>query len=288
VPFPPCSLMDEFMHPTSPTLVCVDLHANQNVDSTLAQLHYQLPTITASVTHAVCSPRVCGICSNNQTSVKIRQVAANSGNLIDGGSNICVTGDPTILLDLTNIAPIDISVALDGTPSLLDDKITKHGLLPLTLSDGTIYYQTRFYCVHMVETIISPAAILASSNVFYYWTQDGCKDPTVPGRIRFTSKDGLLSMFFYLEYRDGLYYCSTDVFAVDHDNSVRVCCRQTNAPLSADVKCIPSKFAPATSRARQVESEVWLLCLGSPGEGQLDILPGNVTGTPAVFEYHPF
>jgi hypothetical protein len=139
----------------------------------------------------------------------------------------------------------------------------------------------------MVEMIISPATILASSNVFYKWTQDGCKDPTVPGRIRFTSKDGLLSMFFDLEYHDGLYYCSMDVFAIDHDNPVRVYCRRTNAPPSADVKHIPSKFAP-TSNAHQVESEVWLLCLGSPGKGHLDILPGNITGTPAVSEYHLF
>ena len=31
-----------------------------------------------------------------------------------------------------------------------------------------------------------------------------------------------------------------------------------------------------------------MLRLGSPGEYQLDMLPGNVTGTPLVFEYHPF
>jgi hypothetical protein len=37
-----------------------------------------------------------------------------------------------------------------------------------------------------------------------------------------------------------------------------------------------------------VESEVWLLRLGSPGVHQLDALPGNVTGIPSVFEYHPF
>ena len=42
------------------------------------------------------------------------------------------------------------------------------------------------------------------------------------------------------------------------------------------------------SRARQVESEVWLTRLGSPGEGQLDLLPGHVIGMPPVFEYHPF
>jgi hypothetical protein len=37
-----------------------------------------------------------------------------------------------------------------------------------------------------------------------------------------------------------------------------------------------------------VESEVWALCFGSPGEGQLDILPKHVNGTPSVVEYHPF
>ena len=37
-----------------------------------------------------------------------------------------------------------------------------------------------------------------------------------------------------------------------------------------------------------MESEVWLLRLGSPGVHQLDALPGNVTGIPSVFEYHPF
>ncbi len=33
---------------------------------------------------------------------------------------------------------------------------------------------------------------------------------------------------------------------------------------------------------------MWLLRLGSQGVHQLDILPGNVTGLPPVFEYHPF
>ncbi len=83
-----------------------------------------------------------------------------------------------------------------GVPSSVDNKITKRGLLPLTLSDGTKYYQTCFYCANMVETIISPAAVLASSDVFYYWNQEGCKDPSVPGRLKFTSHDGLLLMAY--------------------------------------------------------------------------------------------
>jgi len=44
--------------------------------------------------------------------------------------------------------------------------------------------------------IISPAAVLASSDVFYYWNQEGCKDPSVPGRLKFTSHDGLLLMAY--------------------------------------------------------------------------------------------
>jgi hypothetical protein len=178
------------------------------------------------------------------SSVKILRVSNVAGNLIDGGSNVCVTGDLNTLLDVTDITPIDISVALDGAPSSIDDKITKQGLLPLTLSDGATYYQICFYCTTMVETIISPAAVLAASDVFYYWNQEGCKDPSVPGRIRFTSRDGLLSIHFDLQQRDGLYYCSTDVYTVDHD-PVCVACHHTKAPPPADGRPCP-KFIPTT------------------------------------------
>jgi hypothetical protein len=39
---------------------------------------------------------------------------------------------------------------------------------------------------------------------------------------------------------------------------------------------------------RLTESELWMLRLGSPGEDQLDLMPGNVTGIPPGFQYHPF
>ena len=107
-----------------------------------------------SVTHVVCCTRVCGINRDDLSSVTIRHATDKVGTLIDGGSNVCVTGDLNTLLDVTDITPIGISVALDGVPSSIDDKITKRGLLPLTLSDGTTYYQTCFYCANMVETII--------------------------------------------------------------------------------------------------------------------------------------
>jgi hypothetical protein len=119
-----------------------------------------------SVTHVVCSLHVCGVRGNARSTVKTIRGAKGGGKLINSGSNICVTGDSSILLDVENIMPINISVALKGTSSSLDDKINKHGILPLTLSKVTIYYQTFFYCANMIGTIISPAGIFASSNVF--------------------------------------------------------------------------------------------------------------------------
>ena len=169
------------------------LHYDKDVETPLAQL----PPIGSpldSVTHVVCCPRVCGVSSEDRSSVKIQCTSNLLGHLIDGGSNVCVTGDLHILLDATNITPISISVALDGVPSSVDDKITKRELLPLNLSDGTTYFQPCFYCANMVETIISLAAVLASSDVFYYWNQEGCKDPSVPGCLEFTSRDGHFSM----------------------------------------------------------------------------------------------
>jgi hypothetical protein len=191
-----------------------------------------------------------------------------------------VTGNLGSLLDVVDIKPITILVTLEGAPESYDDCITKHGLLPLSLSDSTTYYQARFYCANMVETIISLAAVLASSDIFYSWTLEGFKDPTLPGSLRFTSHDGLLSMYFPLQCRDGLYYCATDVYTFDRD-PVRVLCNRNI------VRHPNPKFIP-TTKARQIKSEVWALLFGSPGEHQLDILPSHVDGTPPCFEYHPF
>jgi hypothetical protein len=137
--------------------------------------------------------------------------------MVDGGSNVCVTGDLGSLLDVININPIPISVAIEGSALSFDDCITKRGVLPLSLSDGTTYFQTCYYCANMVETIISPAAVLTSSNVFFSWTREGFHDPTIPGSLRFTSHNGLLSMHFPLSYHDGLCYCNTNVYTVDLD-----------------------------------------------------------------------
>jgi hypothetical protein len=209
--------------------------------------------------------------------------------MVDGGLNVCVTGNLGILLNVKDIAPIQISVTLKNASASFDDCITKQGLLPLTLTNGTCYYHPCYFCANLVETIVSPSAILVSSDVFVQWQQIGYKDSTVPGSIQFSSYDGLASMHFSLRRHDSLYYCDSDVYTVDHVR-VHIQCHWADAAppqASQTPRLPPSKFTP-TSRAQQVESEVWALWFGSPGEQQLNVLPQHVIGTPPVFEFHLF
>jgi hypothetical protein len=218
----------------------------------------------------------------------------------NAGANICLTGDLSILADAVNIPLLPITVALNGKESSLDDCCTKKGYIPLPLSDDTIHWQLCYYSANAVETITSLQAIFGSSDLFALWTMTGYKDNR-PGGIRFDSHGGFISMNIPLVCRDGLYYCPTNIFTL-RDYPVLLGCdtpsnalhllpvpkiqRIINQPPPPIPRC-SLRFEP-TSKARQLESEVWLLCLGSPGVTQLDILPQNVTGLPATFEYHLF
>jgi hypothetical protein len=243
-----------------------------------------MPSISDSVIQITDRPRVFGLRSDSRSSARIRRWLQS---LMDGGANICVTGDLNRLVNIIDIPPMLITVATSGDGNSLNDCCTKRGYIPLTLEDGTIYWQPCFYCANITETVISPQAILATSDVFALWCQTGYKDGR-PGCIRFDSHDGILSMTLSLEYKDGLYYCPTDVYTVDDcplppqkSSAFRVA-----APTPSTSRR-SSRFIP-TSKGKLVESELWLLCLGSPGVHQLDKLPGNVTGTPPDFDYHPF
>ena len=207
---------------------------------------------------------------------------------MDGGANICLTGDLTSLVSVVDIPPMPITVAVAGSEVTLDDCCTRQGFIPLVCTDGSIYWQLCFYCANAVETIISPQAVLASSDIFHTWLQTGFKDGRA-GSIRFDSADGLLSMHLSLDYFEGLYYCSTDVITVDPaaptPDPAKMFRIATTDPISTIRR--PSRYIPV-SKSKQLESELWLLRLGSPGVTQLDRLPGNVTGIPSEFDHHPF
>ena len=101
---------------------------------------------------------------------------------MDSGANICLTGVLDLLVDVVTTTPLPISVATKTGDISMDDCCTKKGLIPLTLADRSVYYQPCYYCKNAVETIISPQAILASSDVLVSWTQTGHKDGS-PGMI---------------------------------------------------------------------------------------------------------
>jgi hypothetical protein len=105
------------------------------------------------------------------------QVKRTSATLIDGGTNICLTGNLNLLLvDVVEIPPLPISVAINREEPHIEDSCTRRGYLPLNLSDGSTHWQLSFYCKNEVETIISPQAILVSSDLFASWTQTGFKE----------------------------------------------------------------------------------------------------------------
>jgi hypothetical protein len=105
------------------------------------------------------------------------QVKRTSASLIDGGTNICLTSNLNLLLvDVDEIPPLPISVAINREEPHIDNSCTGRGYLLLNLSDGSTHWQLSFYCKNAVEMIISPQAILASSDLFALWTQTGFKD----------------------------------------------------------------------------------------------------------------
>jgi hypothetical protein len=242
-----------------------------------------------SVMHVVSLPRVCDLkCDNDMvarvTRLAVAMDALNNPSLMDGGANICITGILSLLVDVESIPPLPISVATTSGSISLDDCCTKRGLLPLTLADNLVYFQPCYYCKNATEMIILPEAIVVASNTLVHWTQTGHKGMD-PGSICFSSNSELYSITIALKKQDGLYYCPIDVFTVDWDP---VCpsapiIRRAVAPPPVDKHCWSKRFTPVT-RDCLMESEVWMLWLGSPGKDQLDLLPGNVTSVPTGFQ----
>jgi hypothetical protein len=165
------------------------------------------PLLRYSISKVVGLPRLCNLAHNDNIVVKVLRTATNDDDFdirsyINGGANICITGLMDLLIEVVFIPPLPKSVATKKGDISLDDCCTKRGLLPLTLADGSFYYQSCYYCKNAVETIISPQAILAASDMLIRWTQAGHKDGS-PGTIRFDSDSGLFSMTMTLENRDG-------------------------------------------------------------------------------------
>ena len=299
--YPQGSIMDPgiMVRPSSPTTPFEFPFDMPNAKTSMYLEDETCSTYTSmgSVMRVVGLPRVYGLRGDEGSFVKVMRSSVppdcvDNPSLMDGGANICITGVLDLLIDVEPIPPLPILVATTSNTFSLDDCCTKKGLIPLTLADGSIYYQPCYYCKNATETIISPEAIVAASDTLVHWTQEGHRGDA-PGSIRFTSASGLYSITLRLEKRDGLYYCPTDVFTVDNNPArpsisvIRHLAVPQAAPQPDSNAQRDCRYAPVT-KGNLTESELWMLRLGSPGEQQLDLLPGNVTGVPQGFHYHPF
>ncbi len=117
-------------------------------------------------------------------------------------------------MDVVDIPLLPILVAVEGDSMSMADCCTKRCLLLLTLEDGSVYYQTCYYCTHAIETIILPQAILDGSDLFVEWTQTRYKDDS-PGLLCLYGESGLASMVMVLTKQEGLYYMHIDLLTVD-------------------------------------------------------------------------
>ena len=82
------------------------------------------PRSFGSVHRVVTCPRVLGFQGSGRSYARINLTAmapsAAPGRLIDGGANICITGDLDSLSNVVAIPPLSISVAVEGASSIDD------------------------------------------------------------------------------------------------------------------------------------------------------------------------
>jgi hypothetical protein len=96
-------------------------------------------------------------------------------SLVDGGANVCITNDPSLLLDIVQINPVPLGMAVDtncpgADPTLL---CTHKGFIPLPLLDGLVHCQPCLNNLHASDTIISLENVINNNHRFHHCCQEG-------------------------------------------------------------------------------------------------------------------
>ena len=194
--------------------------------------------------------------------------------MADTGANVCVTGDASILVDLVDIDPVPLGVAVKSTDTRAS-LCTKRGFLPIPLLDGSYHYQPFLYNPHASDTILSPAHVMWSSTRIAKWQQSGSKDPSDLDTLSFTDRDGHDLLVLPLTTQNGLQYCTHDKPATPHP------------VVRSTIVYSATKDTPATTSRRVLDAELWAARLGYCSEWQLAQIPLHADGTPTKFYPHP-
>ena len=228
------------------------------------------------------------------------------GSLADSGANCCMTANKELLKNLRKLeAPITIGVAVcDNGPIKSSAECTHVGDLTIKCDNGETVITECFYNPYASDTIISPQAIIDSSDEYTIWKQIGRKFGK-PGQLSFIGPESTKTIT--LQQRDGLYFINSETYQIidDRDDMVsrempkcnRLSAYRTETKDDATQTILKNqskkqaprqkRYQPA-SKAKILEAETWYLRMGGCNEKQLDKLTQHATGIPEHFEWHPF
>ena len=197
-----------------------------------------------------------------------------TSSMADTGANVCITSDESILVDVVDIDPIPLGVAVKSS-DINASLCTRRGLLPIPLLDGTYHYQPFLVNANASDTILSPAHVMWSSNRIKKWQQSGSKDPSVVDTLSFMDADGNDLLVLPLTSHNGLQYCS-------HDTSTA-----PSPVVRSTIMYSVCATSPSTHSKRVLDAELWAARLGYCSEWQLTKIPLHADGTPPKFFPHP-
>jgi len=267
------------MRPQSPTSVAtpaLTLRYDQEADSLLAQLPH-VASIMDSVTHVVCHPRVCGVNRDDMSSVKILHVSDTASTLIDGGSNVCATGDLKLYWTSPTSRQSTSQLHLMGypLPSMTRSLNEGSSRLPSLMAPRTIK------CASTAPTWLKQLYPLRLFLLQATFSTFGIKKVARIPRCQVesdlpvaTASSPCILIFSNVTASTTAQRMCTQWIMTPSTSFVTV--RKPHLPLSDDL-------AQNLSPPRRLDkSNLKFGCYG------LDVLPSHVIGTPPVLEYHPF
>ena len=241
---PPGSLFDDAAPPPSPTNVCDYPYYDQDRDAYKyseglwldVSSKHKLPRIkrtvsdlrphnseeeaeeeSALITSVVTESLVADIGVFAPSVICNRLATGNGvGKMADSGANCSMTNNLTLLKNVRQLLkPIQVGVAVDAKGTDMSYATCNMiGDLTITCKDGSTISTQCFYNPHATDTIISPQAILEESLEFDSWSQVGRRLGNA-GELQFHGKNGTKAI--ELAQNNGLYYCKSITFDIDHD-----------------------------------------------------------------------
>jgi len=187
----------------------------------------------------------------------------------DGGTNISVTNDITILYHAQDITDHFISGICKGI------KTTKKGILYLQCKNGDVIPVRMYYLAKASEALVSPTSTVTSHfDKFDSWSQtNNVRHGT--GALRLFSASGLQSIHVDLEIKNKLWYVNQPVHSSIHHTAI--------------VNVNTSIHNAIISRTKVYNDyEVWHHHLGHHSESSMKSIAKFTTDAPPLHRKYPY